>query len=307
MAGTTARRLAGKTVAAAKKVTQKAVSSRAAAKKAPVAKTATSTVAKKTPAKSAATKAPAKKATPKTTATKTAARPPAKKTAKKTASTSAAKKAPLEKAPAKKAPVKNAATETATRSVAKQTPAKKAATRKTATTTAARKTATKTAASGPAATKTTTKTVAKKTPVKKTAPNKSSAAPGKLAVKADEKPWTKKELDEVRGELLADRERLRSELNLAEHELHDLMRDAGDGAGNDQADVGSTTFERDHEMSLANNAREMLAQTERALLRIEAGTYGVCESCGEPIGKMRLMAFPRATLCLSCKQREERR
>ena len=136
------------------------------------------------------------------------------------------------------------------------------------------------------------------------APTKS---PGKLAVKADEKPWTKAELDEVRGELNADRDRLRSELNLAEHEVHDLMRDAGDGAGNDPADVGSTTFERDHEMSLANNAREMLAQTERALQRIEDGSYGRCESCGEPIGKMRVMAFPRATLCLSCKQREERR
>ena len=104
-----------------------------------------------------------------------------------------------------------------------------------------------------------------------------------------------------------DRERLRAELNLAEHELHDLMRDAGDGAGNDQADVGSTTFERDHEMMLTNNAREMLAQTEHALARIEDGSYGVCESCGQPIGKMRVMAFPRATLCLSCKQREERR
>jgi DnaK suppressor protein len=85
------------------------------------------------------------------------------------------------------------------------------------------------------------------------------------------------------------------------------MRDAGDGAGNDQADVGSTTFERDHEMSLANNARDMLAQTEHALERIDNGSYGICESCGQPIGKMRLMAFPRATLCLSCKQREERR
>ena len=96
-----------------------------------------------------------------------------------------------------------------------------------------------------------------------------AAAPKRLAVKADEKPWTQAELDEVRGELNQDRERLRSELNLAEHELHDLMRDAGDGAGNDQADVGSTTFERDHEMSLANNARDMLAQTERALHRID--------------------------------------
>jgi DnaK suppressor protein len=132
-------------------------------------------------------------------------------------------------------------------------------------------------------------------------------AAGKLAVKPDEDPWTAAELAEVRDELERDRLRLRSELNLAEHELQDLMRDAGDGAGNDQADVGSTTFERDHEMSLANNARDMLTQTERALGRIDDGTYGVCESCGQPIGKMRVMAFPRATLCLSCKQREERR
>ena len=41
--------------------------------------------------------------------------------------------------------------------------------------------------------------------------------------------------------------------------------------------------------------------------RIDAGTYGVCGSCGQPIGKARLMAFPRAVLCVRCKQREERR
>ena len=40
---------------------------------------------------------------------------------------------------------------------------------------------------------------------------------------------------------------------------------------------------------------------------VEHGSYGICESCGNPIGKMRVMAFPRATLCLTCKQREERR
>ena len=100
---------------------------------------------------------------------------------------------------------------------------------------------------------------------------------------------------------------MREELDLAAKELDGLMRDAGDGAGNDQADVGSATFERDHELSLANNARDMLTQTEHALERIEDGTYGRCESCGEAIGKNRLMAFPRATLCLACKQREERR
>jgi RNA polymerase-binding protein DksA len=167
-------------------------------------------------------------------------------------------------------------------------------------TTPVKKTATKRApAKKPTAEQSPAKAPAKRTPAK--------TAARSLAVKPDEKRWTAAELAEVQGELMADRERLRSELNLAEHELHDLMRDAGDGAGNDQADVGSTTFERDHEMSLANNAREMLAQTERALGRIQDGSYGVCESCGQPIGKMRVMAFPRATLCLSCKQREERR
>jgi RNA polymerase-binding protein DksA len=154
-----------------------------------------------------------------------------------------------------------------------------------------------------------TKAPAKKATTKKTAASGAAptAAPGSLAVKAEEEPWTQAELDEVRDELHEERGRLREELNLAEHELHDLMRDAGDGAGNDQADVGSATFERDHEMSLARNARDMLTQTEKALGRIEDGSYGRCESCGQPIGKMRLMAFPRATLCLSCKQREERR
>jgi DnaK suppressor protein len=126
-------------------------------------------------------------------------------------------------------------------------------------------------------------------------------------VKADEKPWTEAELAEVRAELTGDVQRLSVELDIAEHELNDLMRDAGDGAGNDQADVGSATFERDHELSLANNARDMLVQTQHALRRIDDGTYGVCERCGQPIGKMRLQAFPRATLCMTCKQREERR
>jgi RNA polymerase-binding protein DksA len=208
----------------------------------------------------------------------------------------AAKKAPATKAPATKAAAKKATTTKkapATKAAAKKAPAEKAPAKKAP------------AKKAPAKKAPATKAPATKAPATK-APASRGAA-GRLAVKANEKPWTKAELDEVRAELNTDRDRLRSELNLAEHELHDLRRDAGDGAGNDQADVGSATFERDHEMSLANNAREMLAQTERALARIENGSYGVCESCGEPIGKMRLMAFPRATLCLTCKQREERR
>lgn len=156
-----------------------------------------------------------------------------------------------------------------------------------------------------------TKRVAMKTNENRTpatAPAKSPGKPaGNLTVKEGETPWTPAEMDELRGELEADAVHLKQEIRDAEQEIVGLLRDGGDGAGNDQADVGSTTLERDHEMSLANNARDMLDQIERALSRIDDGTYGVCESCGKAIGKGRLQAFPRATLCVSCKEREERR
>jgi RNA polymerase-binding transcription factor DksA len=58
---------------------------------------------------------------------------------------------------------------------------------------------------------------------------------------------------------------------------------------------------------MAKNARASLELVEGAVKRIDQGTYGVCESCGNPVGKMRLQAFPRATLCMECKQRQERR
>ena len=129
----------------------------------------------------------------------------------------------------------------------------------------------------------------------------------KLAVLPDESPWTAAETKAVRAELEGDLTRLRTELEHSARELQDLLRDGVDGAGNDQADVGSKGLERDAELSLAANQRELLLQSEKALSRLEDGSYGQCESCGEPIGKMRLMAFPRATLCMTCKQREERR
>ncbi|HEX2498194.1 MAG TPA: TraR/DksA family transcriptional regulator [Actinomycetes bacterium] len=111
----------------------------------------------------------------------------------------------------------------------------------------------------------------------------------------------------MRHELDEEASRLKAEIAETELDLADLLRDSGDGAGDDQADAGSKTFAREHEMSLADNYREMLLQNERALARLAGGTYGVCESCGNPIGKARLQAFPRATLCMSCKVRQERR
>ncbi|MEI7453838.1 MAG: TraR/DksA C4-type zinc finger protein, partial [Actinomycetes bacterium] len=137
-------------------------------------------------------------------------------------------------------------------------------------------------------------------------PKKQLAPNGKPLVREDESPWSAAELKEVRVALKGDISRLEEELVNAEIGLADLIRDSGEGAGDDQADAGSKTFEREHEMSLANNAREMLLQVNHAIARLDNGTYGACEACGKPIGKYRLQAFPRATLCLVCKQAEER-
>jgi RNA polymerase-binding protein DksA len=238
----------------------------------------------------AAAKAPAKKTAPRANNAATA-----KKTAPSAKNPAPARKSPA-KATAKKtaAPAKNAAPATRKAAMPAKTtpPAKKAA---------AAKKAAPAKASAPVK-----KVAAKKTaPAKKAATRKAPASA--LVVKEGEESWTKTELKEVLDELHTQREHSHEIIEKQESELTGLMRDAGDGAGHDQADMGATSFERDHELTVLSNERDKLAQIDRALARIDDGTYGVCESCGNPIGKMRLMAFPRATLCLTCKQREERR
>ncbi|MFF3888254.1 TraR/DksA family transcriptional regulator [Streptomyces sp. NPDC001914] len=158
--------------------------------------------------------------------------------------------------------------------------------------------------------------VAKKTRGAATAAKKATAVPkariaavepGELAVRPGEDPWTPEEVGAARAELQSEALRLRAEISSSEEALAGLMRDSGDGAGDDQADTGTKNITREHEMALNSNARETLEQTEHALERLDAGTYGLCENCGNAIGKARMQAFPRATLCVECKQKQERR
>lgn len=223
-------------------------------------------------------------------------RPPAKRAAKKPAGKGAAKRA--------------AATggEAAAPAPAARTRAKKAV-----------KTTKQAAKRSTAAKRTAGKTGAKKVAAKKTTADRQApaavpparagvpVAAGELAVRAGEEPWTEEEVAEARAGLQEEAERLREEISASAKALTGLMRDSGDGAGDDQADTGTKNVTREHEMALAGNAREVLYQTERALRRLEAGTYGLCESCGNPVGKARMQAFPRATLCVDCKQKQERR
>jgi RNA polymerase-binding transcription factor DksA len=265
----------------------------------------------------------------------------AKKVVKK-----AAKKAPAKKAPAKKAaakPVKKVAKKAAVKKVAKKAPAKKVAAKKVPAKKAPVKAPIKKSAPGrpfPSKTGKPTLTVDEKSqtvsvatviapvaapvveerrlvmpppprPVKsgkKAAPLKPiKSAPTPVTASAGETPWSAAELKAIRIELSKELLRLKHELELIETEMEALIADSGEGAGDDQADSGTKTFEREHEMSLVINARDMVLQTERALDRIDNKTYGNCEDCSNPIGKERLQVFPRATLCMICKQKEERR
>jgi DnaK suppressor protein len=258
-----------------------------------------------------------------------------KSTAKATKAASVKKSASAGKAPSGAAPEEKAAKVTkkaaAGTAAAKKTTATKKTTKATVKKATAKKTgAKKTASAAPAAPAKKAvpakKTGARKVVAKKTpggAPTAKQAAPpsgvpkarvagepvdpAELPVRPGEDPWSAEEVDEARSELLTEAGRLRTEILASEQAITGLMRDSGDGAGDDQADTGTKNITREHEMALAGNAREMLLQTERALERLDAGTYGLCENCGNAIGKARMQAFPRATLCVECKQRQERR
>ncbi|MEU1467696.1 TraR/DksA C4-type zinc finger protein [Streptomyces sp. NPDC005761] len=245
-----------------------------------------------------------------TAAKSTAAAEPTEKTTK-TAAKRAAKKTTAKKAAAKKtATTKGAAKKTAAakRNAAGKTTAEKASKKAADAATGAAEAAEQTGAHTVVAKKSAARTRPAGRSTAPVPPARAAAtAPGELAVRPGEDPWTPEEVAAARTELTGEITRLRNELEASGLALAGLMRDSGDGAGDDEADTGTKNITREHEMSLAANAQEMLEQTERALARLDAGTYGLCEVCGNPIGKARMQAFPRATLCVEDKQKQERR
>ena len=117
------------------------------------------------------------------------------------------------------------------------------------------------------------------------------------------------EMERRRAELMALRDRTVGEVSSLEREsLNRSPRDlAGDLSGYSihLADAASDSYERDVSLSLASHEQDLLKRIDRALLKIDEGTYGRCELCGCGISPARLDAVPYAELCLTCKQREE--
>ncbi len=165
-----------------------------------------------------------------------------------------------------------------------------------------------TAAKAATAKATPTKTTPAKTTPAKASASKAATKPEPKAEPAPRPVRSAAETEKIRAALSERRDELKTEYDQTMSEIAEAQRDRlTDSAGDDQADTGTKTFEREQEISLANNLRERIGQVERALDRLDDGQYGWCERCGNAIPVERLAAFPSATLCVTCKQLEERR
>jgi RNA polymerase-binding protein DksA len=121
---------------------------------------------------------------------------------------------------------------------------------------------------------------------------------------------TKKEIDEFEARLQVERTELAEQLATIEDQTFattqsDLSGDVG--VDDESADAGTATFEREKELSIEQNVRDLLQKIDRALKRIETGTYGICERCGKPIEKARIKALPYVDLCIKDAQAQSRR
>ena len=121
---------------------------------------------------------------------------------------------------------------------------------------------------------------------------------------------TAQEIDELRTRLEVERGELADQLTTIEDQAFAATQSdmSGDvGVDDESADAGTATFEREKELSIEQNVRDLIQKIDRALKRIEDGTYGICEVCGKPIEKARIKALPYVDLCIKDAQARSRR
>jgi RNA polymerase-binding protein DksA len=121
---------------------------------------------------------------------------------------------------------------------------------------------------------------------------------------------TKKEIADLRVRLEEERIQLDAQLTTIEEDSFAATQSdsSGDvGLDDEPADAGTATFEREKDLSIENNVRDLLHKIDRALKRIDDGTYGICDICGKPIEKARVKALPYVDLCIKDAQAQSRR
>ena len=119
----------------------------------------------------------------------------------------------------------------------------------------------------------------------------------------------RKDLESMRTKLFEERLRIQADLAALEETTASTPKDSsGDlsSYSSHMADMGSDSMEREKAFLFANVKRRRIEEIDGALSRMDAGTFGLCESCGKPIPVKRLERMPGATLCVACKEKEEK-
>ncbi|WP_041941114.1 MULTISPECIES: TraR/DksA C4-type zinc finger protein [Frankia] len=110
---------------------------------------------------------------------------------------------------------------------------------------------------------------------------------------------------DARARLLAERADATARVAALHRELDRILDDTADRDADDEHDIegASMPFEREQVRATLRQATDHLAEVDAALGRLAAGTYGVCETCGRPVGEQRLAARPSARTCVPCASR----
>ena len=127
---------------------------------------------------------------------------------------------------------------------------------------------------------------------------------------ATKTPFSEKELDEFRTRLREERAELEKQLTTIEETSFATPQSDLSGEvsfDEEYADAGTFTFERERDLSIENNVRDLMQKIDRALQRMDEGTFGICAKCGKPIEKARLKALPYMELCIKDAQAQTRR
>jgi DnaK suppressor protein len=139
---------------------------------------------------------------------------------------------------------------------------------------------------------------------RKAAPAEQPTRTPRPAKKSDDAPSGDRFLTEQRAELVAERATYVEQAESLLHEAELLAEDMepGDVQFDEESGEGDTLgVERERDLLLSAQARAAVEEIDRALAKMDAGTYGVCERCANPIPKARLKALPYAALCVACK------
>lgn len=118
----------------------------------------------------------------------------------------------------------------------------------------------------------------------------------------------KAQIEQIKDKLIKEKKALEKEVDFIENGI--LRQSQQEASGelpytDSEGDRGSITFERERDLTLDINVKDILSRVNNALERIDLGTYGKCAKCGKDIQEGRLEVLPYTDSCISCKEDEE--